>query len=115
MLIEYINPQVMLPKLEKLVQLDRLRLFLEDDDRQILHVLEPGTNIGRTGEQLKISRKKILIEKVPARQIGQVVLHSFSQISTQALYFCAEQRIGVHLVSGGGRYLGSFDSRQGSI
>jgi CRISP-associated protein Cas1 len=92
-----------------------IRLFPEDDDRQILHVLELGTNIGRTGEQLKISRKKTLIEKVPARQIGQVVLHSFSQISTQALYFCAEQGIGVHLVSGGGRYLGSFDSRQGSI
>jgi CRISP-associated protein Cas1 len=92
-----------------------VRLFPADDERQILHVLEPGTNIGRTGEQLKISRKKALIEKVPARQIGQVVLHSFSQISTQALYFCAEQGIGVHLVSGGGRYLGSFDSRQGSI
>jgi CRISPR-associated protein Cas1 len=92
-----------------------IRLFPEDDDRQILHVLEPGTNVGRTGEQLKITRKNQPIEKIPARQIAQVVLHSFSQISTQALYFCAEQGIGVHLVSGGGRYLGSFDSRQGSI
>jgi CRISP-associated protein Cas1 len=52
---------------------------------------------------------------MPARQVGQVVLHSFSQISTQALHFCADQEIGVHLVSGGGRYLGSFDTRQGSI
>ncbi|MBD1842446.1 type I-MYXAN CRISPR-associated endonuclease Cas1 [Cyanobacteria bacterium FACHB-63] len=92
-----------------------IRLFPEDDDRQILHVLEPGTNVGRTGEQLKITRKNQPVEKIPARQIAQVVLHSFSQISTQALYFCAEQGIGVHLVSGGGRYLGSFDSRQGSI
>jgi CRISP-associated protein Cas1 len=92
-----------------------IRLFPADDERQILHVLEPGTSIGKSGEQLKISRKKALVEKVPARQIGQVVLHSFSQISTQALYFCAEQGIGIHFVSGGGRYLGSFDSRQGSI
>ena len=92
-----------------------IRLFPEDDDRQIVHVLEPGTNVGRTGEQLKITRKNQPLEKISARQIAQVVLHSFSQISTQALYFCAEQGIGVHLVSGGGRYLGSFDSRQGSI
>lgn len=55
------------------------------------------------------------METLPARQVGQVVLHSFSQVSTQALHFCADQGIGVHFVSGGGRYLGSFDNRQGSI
>jgi CRISP-associated protein Cas1 len=92
-----------------------IRLFPADDERQVLHILEPGTSVGRSGEQLKISRRRQLVEKIPARQIGQVVLHSFSQISTQALYFCTEQDIGVHLVSGGGRYLGSFNSRQGSI
>ncbi|MEP0923436.1 type I-MYXAN CRISPR-associated endonuclease Cas1 [Leptolyngbya sp. ST-U4] len=100
-----------------------VRLFPEDDDRQVLHILEPGTAIGRAGEQLKITRrasqasgtKTPPVEKVPARQVGHVVLHSFSQISTQALHFCADQEIGVHLVSGGGRYIGSFDTRQGSI
>jgi CRISP-associated protein Cas1 len=92
-----------------------IRLFPEDDERWVLHVLEPGTCVGRTGEQLKITRRNQPVEKMPARQVGQVVLHSFSQISTQALYFCAEQDIGVHLVSGGGRYLGSFDARRGSI
>ena len=92
-----------------------VRLFPEDDDRQILHVLEPGTRVGRSGEQIKVSRRDEKPEVIPARQVGQVVLHSFSQISTQALHFCADQEIGVHWVSGGGRYLGSFDSRQGSI
>ncbi|HEY9628865.1 MAG TPA: type I-MYXAN CRISPR-associated endonuclease Cas1 [Coleofasciculaceae cyanobacterium] len=99
-----------------------IRLFPEDDERQVLHVLEPGTSIGRSGEQLKITRrisgatkKTQPAEKIPARQVGQVVLHSFSQISTQALHFCTEQEIGVHFVSGGGRYLGSFDARRGSI
>ena len=43
------------------------------------------------------------------------MLHSFSQISTQALHWCADHHIGVHWISGGGRYIGSFDSRQGSI
>ncbi len=92
-----------------------IRLFPKDDERQVIHVLEPGTSIGRTGEQIKITRRGQLVEIVPVRQVGQVVLHSFSQISTQALYFCAEQGIGVHFISGGGRYLGSFDNRQGSI
>jgi CRISP-associated protein Cas1 len=92
-----------------------VRLFPEDDDRLVLHVLEPGTYVGRTGEQIKIARREQPVEKVAARQVGQVVLHSFSQISTQALHFCADQGIGVHFVSGGGRYVGSFDQRQGSI
>lgn len=92
-----------------------IRLFPEDDERQIIHVLEPGTAVGRTGEQLKLSRRGQSAETIPIRQVGQVILHSFSQISTQALYLCTEQGIGVHFISGGGRYLGSFDTRQGSI
>jgi CRISPR-associated protein Cas1 len=92
-----------------------IRLFPEDDERQVIHILEPGTAVGRTGEQIKITRRNQPVETVPARQVAQLVLHSFSQISTQALHFCADQDIGVHFISGGGRYLGSFDSRQGSI
>lgn len=92
-----------------------IRLFPKDDERQVIHVLEPGTAVGRTGEQLKITRRGQPVETVPARQVGQVVLHSFAQISTQALHFCADQEIGVHFISGGGRYLGSFDGRQGSV
>lgn len=92
-----------------------IRLFPQDDERQVIHVLEPGTAVGRTGEQLKITRRNQPVETVPARQVGQVVLHSFAQISTQALHFCADQEIGVHFISGGGRYLGSFDTRRGSI
>jgi CRISP-associated protein Cas1 len=92
-----------------------IRLFPKDDERQIVHVLNPGTNVGRTGEQLKIAKRGEPVEIVPAKQVGQVVLHSFSQISTQALHFCASEGIGVHFVSGGGRYVGSLDYRRGSI
>lgn len=92
-----------------------IRLFPEDDERQVIHILEPGTLVGRTGEQIKITRRNQPVETIPAHQVGQLVLHSFSQISTQALHFCADQEIGVHFISGGGRYLGSFDTRNGSI
>jgi CRISP-associated protein Cas1 len=92
-----------------------IRLFPADDEREVLHILEPGTCVGRTGDQLKVTRKGKPVEKMAIRQVSQVVLHSYSQISTQALYFCKEYEVGVHLVSGGGRYIGSFDQRQGSI
>ncbi len=92
-----------------------VRLFPADDERQSLHALEPGMRVGRTGEQLKLTQRDGSEERLPARQIGQVVLHSFAQISTQALHFCAGQGIGVHFISGGGRYVGSLDTRSGSI
>lgn len=92
-----------------------IRLFPEDDERQCIHILEPGTRVGRSGSRLKITHKDQTEEFVPARQTGQVVLHSFSQISTQALHFCAEEGIGVHFISGGGRYVGCMETRQGSI
>lgn len=94
---------------------ETIRLFPQDDERQILHILEPGTLVGRTGEQIKITKKNQPTQKVAVQQIGQIVLHSFAQISTQAMHFCAYKGIGIHFVSGGGRYVGSFDLRQGSI
>ncbi|MBV5261852.1 type I-MYXAN CRISPR-associated endonuclease Cas1 [Synechococcus moorigangaii CMS01] len=92
-----------------------IRLFPKDDDRQILHILEPGTRVGRTGEQIKITHRDNTVEKFSVQQVSQVVLHSFSQISTQALHFLASHNVGIHWVSGGDRYVGSFDNRQGSI
>jgi CRISPR-associated protein Cas1 len=92
-----------------------VRLFPQDDERDAIHILEPGTRVGRTGEQLKISRRNEAEEKISIGQVSQVVLHSFSQISTQAVHFLAYKDIGIHFVSGGGRYIGSVDTRQGSI
>ncbi|MDS3860585.1 type I-MYXAN CRISPR-associated endonuclease Cas1 [Thermosynechococcaceae cyanobacterium BACA0444] len=91
------------------------RLFPRDDDREIIHVLTPGSKVGKSGEQIKINHRDQPEEKLPAQRVSQVVLHSFSQISTQALHFCVSRDIGVHFITGGGRYIGSFDPRQGSI
>ena len=92
-----------------------LRLFPKDEERQIIHVMEPGTKVGKSGEELKITPLDEPVKKLSARMIDQLVLHSFAQISTQALYLCAHHNIGVHFISGGGRYMGSLDTRQGSI
>jgi CRISP-associated protein Cas1 len=92
-----------------------LRLFPEDDDREIIHILEPGTKIGKSGDQLKITALDGQTKLLPGRQIAQLVLHGTPQITTQTLHFCAAQEIGVHFLSAGGWYVGSFDARQGSI
>ncbi|ELR97562.1 type I-MYXAN CRISPR-associated endonuclease Cas4/Cas1 [Gloeocapsa sp. PCC 73106] len=92
-----------------------LRLFPQDDEREVIHILEPGTRVGRTGERLKISRRNQPDEKVSIQQVSQVVLHSFSQISTQAVHFLSGKDVGIHFLSGGGRYIGSLDTRSGSI
>ncbi len=92
-----------------------LRLFPQDDERQIIHVTEAGTSIGKSGEQIKISKRDGTTSLLPSRQVGQLVLHGYVQISTQAMYFCADQSIGVHFISGRGRYIGSFDTRQGNV
>ena len=92
-----------------------IRLFPEDDERKVIHVTESGTRVGKAGEQLKVTKRDGGVSTIPSHQVGQLVLHSYVQLSTQALYFCTEQDIGVHFISGGGRYLGSVDSRQGSI
>lgn len=92
-----------------------VRLFPEDDERHCVHILEPGIRVGRSGSRLKITHKDQTEEFISAQQTGQIILHSFSQISTQAIYFCAEENIGIHFISGGGRYVGSLDPRGGSI
>ena len=110
--------EVCLPEATRLIQGNSeqpLRLFPQDDERQIIHVTEAGTSIGKNGEQIKITKRDGTTSLLPSRQVGQLVLHGYVQISTQAMYFCADQSIGVHFISGRGRYIGSFDTRQGNV
>lgn len=92
-----------------------VRLFPADDSRRVLHVLTQGARVGKKGDRLEISSKDQPSSLHPSQEIGQVVLHGFSQISTQALRFCADQEIGVHWVTTGGRYIGSWTSGAGSV
>lgn len=93
-----------------------LRLFPADDDRQILHVLTNGAKVGRKGDRLEIwSPETEEKECYPVQEIGQVVIHGFAQITTQALRLCAERNLGVHWIGYGGRYMGAWSSGQGSV
>src|SRR5262249_23043946 len=68
-----------------------LRLFPEDDRRHSPHVVTPGAKVGRA--QLEITAKDQPKQRYPIREVGQVVLHGFSQITTQALRLCADKNV----------------------
>lgn len=99
------------------VQIERttIRLFPADDDRRTLHVLTQGARVGRKGDRFEITARDEETQLHPVHEIGQVVLHGFSQITTQALRLCAEQEVGVHWVTTGGRYMGAWLAGMGSV
>jgi CRISPR-associated protein Cas1 len=95
-----------------------VRLFPADDDRQALHVVTQGARVGRKGDRIEITPPVSageVVQHYPINEIGQVVLHGFAQISTQALGFCAQHNIGVHWLTTGGRYLGAWSSGTGTV
>lgn len=95
-----------------------LRLFPADDDRQALHIVTQGARIGRKGDRLEVSPPVGAGDApklYPVQEVGQVVLHGFAQISTQALGFCAQHNVGVHWLTTGGRYLGAWSSGAGGV
>lgn len=92
-----------------------LRLFPSDDDRRTLHVITQGARVGRKGDRFEVSAPDEPPQLHPVHEVGQVVLHGFAQITTQALRLCAEQEVGVHWVTGGGRYMGAWTAGMGSV
>lgn len=92
-----------------------LRLFPSDDDRRTLHVITQGARVRRKGDRLEVSAPDDAPQLHPVHEVGQVVLHGFAQITTQALRLCAEQEVGVHWVTGGVRYMGAWVSGMGSV
>lgn len=92
-----------------------LRLFPSDDDRRTLHVITQGARVGRKGDRFEVSAPEEPAQLHPVHEVGQVVLHGFAQITTQALRLCAEQEVGVHWVTGGGRYMGAWVAGMGSV
>ncbi len=109
---------VCLPEEERLVTHTRwepLRMFPAERDAKTLHVVEPGTRVSRSGDQLQVIPTEGAALAVPIHDVGSVVLHGFSQITTQALHLCAQQGIGVHWVSGGDRYVAGLAVGVGQV
>ena len=99
---------VCLPEEERLAKDENwepVRLFPQDRERQTIHVTTHGARIGRSGETLTITDTAGQKQVFPIREVGEIVIHGYAQISTQAIHLCASQEIGVHWFTGGGRYV----------
>lgn len=100
---------VCLPEEERVVRDDEwqpLRLFPKDRDRQTVHVLEQGARVTRSGQQLVIVGLDGSKQPFPINVVGEVVVHGYAQVTTQALHMCAHHEIGVHWLTNGGKYVG---------
>lgn len=83
-------------------------LFPQDRERQTIHVTAQGARIGRAGDTLTVTDTEGHKQVFPIREVGDIVLHGYAQLSTQALHLCASQELGVHWVTTGGRYIGGL-------
>lgn len=109
---------VCLPEEERVAddpQWEPVRLFPPDPDTMTLHVVTPGAKVGRAGDGFAVTAPGEAARSFGAEQVGGIVLHGAAQVSTQALALCAEHGVGVHWVTGGGRYLGAFVAGPGPV
>ena len=102
---------VCLPEEERLAkdeEWEPVRLFPRDRDRQTVHVTTHGARVGRSGETLTVTDTTGQKQTFPVREVGELVIHGYAQVSTQAIHLCASQEVGVHWFTGGGRYVGGL-------
>ena len=91
------------------------RLFPQDDDRRVIHLVEQGASLRKDGEQFTVLLPDGTKKQLPAMQISALVLHGNIQISTQCIHFCAAHNIGVHWLSYGGYYVGGLQPGAGGV
>ena len=99
---------VCLPEEERLAsdpEWKPIRLFPRDHERQALHVTEPGARVSRSGNTLVVQAPERERRVFPVHEVGEIVLHGHAQVTTQVIHLCAQQEIGLHWITGGGRYI----------
>jgi len=110
---------VCLPEEERLARdpaWDTVRLFPADSDRLVVHVLENGDRLSRSGERLTVwSKAATKLADHPVERVAQVVIHGAAQVTTQALALCMAKDVQVHFLSRGGRYLGATTAGPGGV
>ncbi len=109
---------VCLPEEERVVrnpEWEALLLFPQYPDGRVIHVTTPGSTVGRTGEQLKITVEGEKDQKFPIEDVQTLVIHGNSQATTQALHLCASHGITVHWLTGSGQYVGCMSTDSGKV
>ena len=99
---------VCLPEEERLASdhsFEPIRLFPADSDKITIHISKHGGKIGRSGHSLVVTERDGRKTQFPTEQVEQVVVHGYSQVTAQALHLCAYKGIGVHWLTGSGRWI----------
>jgi CRISPR-associated protein Cas1 len=85
-----------------------IRLFPADRERKTLHVTEPGARVTRAGNTLVVLTPEQERRVFPIHDVGEIVLHGHAQATTQVIHLCAHEEIGLHWMTGGGRFIASL-------
>lgn len=96
-------------------KLTPVRLYPPDTEARSLHVVTQGARIGRSSDTFVVSELTDGEQKIGTREISDLVIHGFVQITTQALRLCADNEIPVHYVTSSGAYIGSFSGPTGGV
>jgi CRISPR-associated protein Cas1 len=92
-----------------------VRLFPPDRDGATLHVISHGTQIGRSADCLVVRPRDGPETKHGLNGLEAIVLHGYSQISTQAIRACSEYGIALHWLSMTGYHTGSMVASAGQV
>ncbi len=104
---------ICLPEEERLAkdeEWEPVRLFPPDRERQTIHVTTHGARVGKAGETLTVTDTAGQKQTFPIREVGEIVIHGYAQVSTQAIHLCAAQEVEVHWFTRGGRYVSGLVS-----
>jgi CRISPR-associated protein Cas1 len=94
---------------------DPRRLFPQDREGCTLHVVAERTVVGVSGDSIVVTPHDGPKTKHPARGLETLVLHGFTQISTQAIRKCVEHGVGVHWFSVSGAHTASLVPTAGQV
>lgn len=92
-----------------------LRLFPSKVTNATMHIISPGTSIGRAGEAFSIVSPDGQTRSVPVIDVNSFVIEGYSQITAQALQLCAVNNIGVHWLDASGFHIGAFVGGVGPV
>ena len=96
-------------------QHDPVRLFPPDRDGTTLHVVSQGAQVGCSGDSLVVRPRDQPETKHPIRGVDSVLLHGFTQLTTQALRRCVEHGVGVHWLTTTGYHTASLVPTAGQV
>lgn len=93
-------------------ELDEATEVSENNDPRLktLYLMEHGSVLGKEYERFIVKKKGLVVKEIPAIHVDQIMVFGNSQLTTQVMQFCLQQRIPIYLLSGKGRYYGMVDS-----